>query len=113
MILESIQESGRNCTHLKCHSIHKYYDTRIVWLSRGIELYNDSKFQDAENHFDKSLDEPQDAVYTSRATFWKAETDYNLTDYDDALVGFKQFQQQIASAQTPEIANIDYNLAYT
>ena len=84
-----------------------------VTFYRGIELYNDSKFQDAENHFDKSLNEPQDAVYTARATFWKAETDYNLTDYDDALIGFKQFQQQTASAQTPEITNIDYNLAYT
>ena len=63
-----------------------------VAFYRGIELYNESKYLEAESYFDKSLKEPRDDNYTARATFWKAETDYNLANYDDALVGFKQFQ---------------------
>ncbi|WP_452231495.1 tetratricopeptide repeat protein [Lacinutrix sp. MEBiC02595] len=84
-----------------------------VTFYRGIELYNDNNFQDAETLFDKSIKEPQDAKYTARATFWKAETDYNLSNYDDALVGFKQFEQQTSASETPEITNLDYHIAYT
>ena len=80
---------------------------------RGLELFNDSKYQDAEDLFDSSLKEQQDQKYTARATFWKAETDYNLTNYDDALIGFKQFAQQSGASETVEYENLDYNIAYT
>lgn len=84
-----------------------------VAFYRGLELYNEGQFLEAERLFDESLSEQQDAVYTSRATFWKAETDYNLGDFDEALVGFKQFKQQGESTTVPEYKNVDYNLAYT
>ncbi|GGK25534.1 hypothetical protein GCM10007962_19750 [Yeosuana aromativorans] len=84
-----------------------------VAFYRGIELYNEGQYLEAGNLFSQSLKEPRDDKYTARATFWKAETDYNLTNYDDALIGFKQFEQQAVSKSTPEFENIDYNLAYT
>ena len=84
-----------------------------VTFYRGIELYNDGNYLEAESFFDKSLSEPRVEEYTSRATFWKAETDYNLTNYDDALIGFKQFDAIGISSETPEFFNIDYNLGYT
>ena len=84
-----------------------------VAFYRGLELFNDSKYQDAEDLFDSSLKEQQDQKYTARATFWKAETDYNLTNYDDALIGFKQFAQQSGASETVEYENLDYNIAYT
>jgi len=84
-----------------------------VTFYRGIELYSDGNYLEAESFFDKSLQEPRVEEYTARATFWKAETDYNLTSYDEALVGFKQFKQQASSNSLKENANIDYNLAYT
>lgn len=93
------------------------FDNKVAYQKvafyRGIELYNESKYLEAESYFDKSLKEPRDENYTARATFWKAETDYNLTNYDDALVGFKQFQGFSKASSTKEIANIDYNLGYT
>ncbi|MCF8272441.1 MAG: tetratricopeptide repeat protein [Flavobacteriaceae bacterium] len=84
-----------------------------VAFYRGIELYNENQFLEAGTLFSQSLKEPRDDKYTARATFWKAETDYNLTNYDDALIGFKQFEQQAVSKLTPEFKNIDYNLGYT
>ncbi|MGB6269442.1 MAG: tetratricopeptide repeat protein [Olleya sp.] len=84
-----------------------------VAFYRGLELFNESKYPEAENLFDKSLKEQQDQKFTARATFWKAETDYNLTNYDDALIGFKQFAQQSEASTTNEFYNLDYNLAYT
>jgi TolA-binding protein len=84
-----------------------------VAFYRGLELYNEGNYQEAESLFDASLNEPRDPIFTTRATFWKAEADYNLTNYDDALVGFKQFQQQSDASSTPEFENVNYNLAYT
>ena len=84
-----------------------------VAFYRGLELYNENEYIKAASLFNSSLKEAHDNNFTARATFWKAETDYNLTNYDDALIGFKQFVQQTEASSTPEYQNIDYNLAYT
>ncbi|TYA58301.1 tetratricopeptide repeat protein [Formosa maritima] len=84
-----------------------------VAFYRGIELYNEGKYQEALEMFSNSLKEPRDVKFTSRATFWKAETNYNLANYEDALIGFKQFQQQANASETSEFKNLNYNLAYT
>ena len=93
------------------------YENRLAYQKvafyRGIEVYNDINYNEAKVLFDKSIDEAKDPIFTTRATFWKAETDYQLTNYNDALVGFRQFQQQSESEKTNEINNIEYNLAYT
>lgn len=95
----------------------KSFENKVAYQKvafyRGLELYNEGNYLEAKNLFEASLKEPRDASFTARATFWKAETDYNLTNYDAALISFKQFQQQSAAAATPEYKNIDYNLAYT
>ncbi|MGZ0014896.1 tetratricopeptide repeat protein [Yeosuana sp. AK3] len=84
-----------------------------VAFYRGIELYNEGNYFESGTLFSQSLKEPRNETYTARATFWKAETDYNLSNYEEALIGFKQFEQQTISKTTPEIQNIDYNLGYT
>lgn len=84
-----------------------------VTFYRGLELYNEGNYQESKVLFNKSIKEAINETYTARATFWKAETDYNLTNYDEALIGFKQFQQSNNASQTPEYKNSDYNVAYT
>jgi TolA-binding protein len=95
----------------------KSFENKVAYQKvafyRGLELYNENNYTEAKSLFDASLKEPRDSNYTARATFWKAETDYNLSNFDDALVGFKQFQQQTGASSTPEFENLDYNLAYT
>ncbi|MBT8243739.1 MAG: tetratricopeptide repeat protein [Winogradskyella sp.] len=83
-----------------------------VAFYRGIELYNEDQYAEALEMFNNSLKQPRDEEFVARATFWKAETDYNLTNYNDALIGFKQFKQDAAS-DLSEAKNLDYNLAYT
>lgn len=78
----------------------------------GLELYTDSKYQEASQLFSKSLDEQKDAIFTARATFWKGETDYVLDDYKSAMLSFKQFAGFAQAKQTPEYKNINYNIAY-
>ncbi|MFV0564640.1 MAG: tetratricopeptide repeat protein [Flavobacteriaceae bacterium] len=84
-----------------------------VAFYRGLELYNEAQYLEANTLFKASLKEPRDANFTARATFWQAETDYNLTNYDSALIGFKQFEQLTEAPSTPEYKNLDYNIAYT
>ena len=84
-----------------------------VAFFRGIEVYNETKYSEALDLFNSSLKEPRDPVFVAKATFWKAETEYNLTNYNDALIGFKQFDSLAEASSLPENENLDYNLAYT
>jgi tetratricopeptide (TPR) repeat protein len=92
------------------------FENRVAYQKvafyRGVEVYNEGDYNGAKSLFDKSISEAKDSKFTARATFWKAETDYHLNNYNDALIGFKQFQQQSGAANTKEIENIDYNIAY-
>ncbi|WP_282040627.1 tetratricopeptide repeat protein [Winogradskyella flava] len=85
---------------------------KVAFL-RGIELYNETRYNEALDLFNSSLKEPRDPVFVAKATFWKAETEYNLTNYNDALIGFKQFDGMGESSSLPESDNLGYNLAYT
>jgi tetratricopeptide (TPR) repeat protein len=83
-----------------------------VTFFRGIELYTEGMYKDALTYFDKSLKEPRDPNYTARATFWKAECDYQLNNFNDALTGYKQFLQLPGASGTPEMGNSSYHLGY-
>jgi TolA-binding protein len=83
-----------------------------VTFYRGLELYTDGLYADALTMFTKSLGEPRNAKFTTRATFWKGETEYVLENFKDALISFKQFAGAAESKSTPENKNINYNIAY-
>ena len=80
---------------------------------RGLELYTDGDNAQALGLFKKAITENKDPKFTARALFWKAETEYNLDQFQEAKITFKQFQNSSAVATTPENTNIDYNLGYT
>lgn len=84
-----------------------------VAFYRGLELYNEANYSEAKTLFEKSLKEPRDPRFTARATFWKAESDFQLNNFEEAAIGFRQFQQLPESNNTPEAVNSHYNLAYT
>ena len=84
-----------------------------VTFYRGMELYTDGNYQEALALFKKSLAEQRDARFTARATFWKAETEYVLDQFNEALISFKQFAGFAEAKTTPEYKNINYNIAYT
>jgi len=92
------------------------FDNKVAYQKvafyRGIELYNEDNYTEAKTYFEKSLSEPRDASFTARATYWNAETDYNLNNFQDALIGYKEFQGMSAASQTEAYKNLDYNLGY-
>ncbi|APY10091.1 hypothetical protein BWZ22_02060 [Seonamhaeicola sp. S2-3] len=115
LLIDSYITSKNYKEALKLLEGKKSFESKVAYQKvafyRGVELYNENQYLEAKKLFEASLKEPRDDNYTARATFWKAEADYNLTNFDDALIGFKQFEQMIVSA--PETENLDYNLAYT
>ena len=83
-----------------------------VTFYRGLELYTDRNYAAASQMFQKSLANTIDTQFTARATFWKAETEYVLEDYNKSLLSFKQFAAMSSAATTPEYKNSSYNIAY-
>lgn len=83
-----------------------------VTFYSGLESYTDRSYTLALQMFQKSLANAVDAEFTARATFWKAETEYVLEDYNKSLLGFKQFAGMSAAIATPEYKNSNYNIAY-
>jgi len=84
-----------------------------VTFYRGLELYTDGSYQEALAMFKKSLAERNNAKFTARATFWKAETEYVLDNFNEALLTYKQFIGSAEATNTPENKNIYYNVGYT
>ncbi len=83
-----------------------------VAFYRGLELYTDGDYKGAYDLFKKSIAERQDAKFTVRATFWKAETEYSLDNFSEAKLSFLQFVNDENAKTTPEYKNANYNLAY-
>lgn len=83
-----------------------------VTFYRGLEVYTDGKYQEAYILFKKSLTENKEAKITARATFWKAECEYSLDQFSEAVLTYKQFLNDTAASETPESKTAEYNLAY-
>lgn len=83
-----------------------------VTFFRGLELYNEGNYNEAVTLFMKSLKEPIEPIITARATYWKAESDYLASNFDEALIGYKQFLQLPKASEAPEFENSRYHLAY-
>lgn len=83
-----------------------------VAFYRGTEFHTDGHYQESLDLFKKSIAEQRDAKFTARATFWKAETEYTLGLFNEALLSYKQFVGFPEAKNTPEYKNIEYNLGY-
>ena len=80
---------------------------------RGIELFIDADYPGAVENFNKSLGSAEDGTFKARAQYWKAESQYLLNNYRDALVDFIQFQANPNARSIPEYKDLPYNLGYT
>ena len=84
-----------------------------VAFYRGVELFLELNYEEASAVFKKSLDNAEDQYFKARSSYWKAESDYNMNHFDDALAGYLQFKSIPSAKSTPEFKDLNYNLAYT
>jgi tetratricopeptide (TPR) repeat protein len=96
----------------KSRTFHKEAYQKVTFY-RGLELYNTANYIEAKKQFENSLSSSIDLIFKARATYWKAEAEYQLSNFKNAYDGFIDFKNMSLSAQLDEFKNLDYNLAYT
>ncbi|MEH6679122.1 MAG: tetratricopeptide repeat protein [Sediminicola sp.] len=84
-----------------------------VAFYRGVELFLDTEYEAAADHFNKSLGSAEDGTFKARAQYWLAESEYMRNRFKEALTAYVQFQQNPSAKNTPEYADLDYNLGYS
>ena len=83
-----------------------------VAFYRGVELFIDGDYARASEVFGKSLRSAEDALFKARADYWKAESDYMLNRFEEALGGYTAFMSNPSAKLTAEYDNAEYHLAY-
>ncbi|MGB5700506.1 tetratricopeptide repeat protein [Muriicola sp.] len=84
-----------------------------VAFYRGVELFLEGDYAETSQIMNLAVKSDADALFTARARYWKAEANYLLNRYEDALPDFIQFQQSNIARSTNEYNDLDYNLGYT
>jgi TolA-binding protein len=85
---------------------------RIAFF-RGIELYNNQQYAPAVSHFDKSLKYGNfDKVYKARALYWKAEAQYRMKNYTEAVSSYEAFKNAQVAYTLEEYDRLEYNIGY-
>lgn len=84
-----------------------------VTFYRGLELFNNSDYNQAIEYFDLSLDNGKySRELNARAQYWKSEALYRVGDYDNAIRAYSRFEQLSGTVSVPEADGADYNLGY-
>jgi len=84
-----------------------------VAFYRGVELFIETDYASAHMLFAKSLNNAPDELFKARARYWKAESQYMLNAFEEALSDYLQFKNNPAASRTEETKDLDYNLGYT
>ena len=100
----SLLEANRNSQNRVIYQKVAFY--------RALEMYTDGEYNNAYALFNKVIDEAKDAKYTARAVFWKGETEYTLSKFNEALQTFRLFETLGEASKTIEFKNFNYNMAY-
>ena len=84
-----------------------------IALFRGIELFNNLQFAEAEALFNKSLSYGvYDQVLSARAWFWSAEAQYRQKKYPAAVESYLQFEKTPVAFTLNEYDRLNYCLGY-
>ena len=96
----------------KSRKVHKESYQKVTFF-RALEVYNNAKYSDAKELLKRSLSTAIDPIFKARATYWNAESDYQLSNFSKALESFLDFKNTTESPQLHEFKNLEYNIAYT
>lgn len=80
---------------------------------RGVELFNNQNYASAIVHFDKSDKYPILGDLKIKNTFWKAEANYRLDAYSDAIADYKKVIYEPNAISYSFYNEAHYNLGYS
>jgi tetratricopeptide (TPR) repeat protein len=79
---------------------------------RGMELFNDGNYSEADKYLDIAMLNNFDPLVYAQATFWKAEISYRKGNFQDAAKDYDVFLSLSMAKQTQEYPNAFYNNGY-
>jgi len=81
---------------------------------RGLELFNNLRYAEAVETFDKSLKYPgYNRAIAAQTNYWKAEAYYQLEEYNKAIESYNSFLTTSGAFQLEEYNLAHYNLGYS
>lgn len=81
--------------------------------NRGVELYLNRKFELSSVMFDKVAKYNEDPSLTALSHYWQADILYQTKQYDRAILGYKAFQEEAGSYDTPYFKEAYYTTGYS
>jgi tetratricopeptide (TPR) repeat protein len=96
---------------VKSPSVKEAYQ-RVTYF-RGLELFNDGHYDNSIGFFEKAIENGSyNRTYKAEALYWKAEANYRMERYQDALESFMDFQKTPGAYTTPYFGTSFYNIGY-
>lgn len=83
-----------------------------VTYYRGLQFYNERAFENAIGIFLRSLKEPVDDRIEALATYWMAESMYEVRKYGESVDNFEKFMDMPAAKKTSVYNYANYALGY-
>ncbi len=80
---------------------------------RGIELFNNGKYNDAIEYFNKSDKYIISESVKADNTYWRAEANYRLDNYPEAINGYKQYIYEPEAIGKDALAKSYYHIGYS
>jgi TolA-binding protein len=86
--------------------------TYEVSYYRGVQLFTEKKLKEAIPFLIAGA-KCKDPLLSSKSLYWKAEANYQLGNYQNALEDFLAFKKDSDAKQAEEFGQIDYNIGYS
>jgi len=84
---------------------------RVLYF-RGIELYNNKDFTEAEKYFNLAIENNYNPLIYAQSLYWKGEMNYQQRKYEEAINNYNLFLSSGHASQSSEYAMAFYNVGY-
>jgi len=84
---------------------------RIVY-ARGVELFNNRKYSESIEYFNKSISINKVKKYTAESRFWCSEAYYLIADYPAAIKSYSDFMTSAGAFSMAIYQEASYNIGY-
>lgn len=91
--------------------ILKYTYQKLIYF-KGVDAFNNDKYDEAEKQFKKSQAQNTDLVLNALNQYWMGEISYIRKDYTTAIDAWKKFLTMEGSISLPEYDLANYNIGY-
>ncbi len=106
-------EALNSIEKIKNKSLDIEFAYQKIAYNRGVELFNDRKYVESIGLFDKSLSTPKDKRINAEAHYWKADANYRIAKYDEAIISYKAFLFEPGAAVLATFNTVNYNIGYS